>query len=373
MLTRFDDYCIHQTTDPIAIPATTERNFYDRYWFNGFDRDGKFIFEIGFGVYPNRHVMDGHFSIVIDGVQHAFHASRRAPIDRSQTEIGPLKITILEPMRKIRFSISENDTGISCDLLFTARTVPVPEHKNVMMEGVRQIMNTSRFTQFGQWEGVITVAGRKIEVNFANTPGTRDKSWGYRPIGEQEGGAPGLLNGAPQVYWTWMPIHFDTFCTHYCTFQDAEGRPTQEGGSIVPVYANYHDIPDGDDPNTVHAKNYRHKITWQPGTRRAAKAVVQLDELEIELTPVLDFQMLAIGYQHPSWGHAIWHGELVIECESWELASLDKLDYKHIHTHQVVEAKAGNTVGVGTLETISFGAHKPSGFTCILDGAPQPV
>jgi hypothetical protein len=31
VLSRFDDYPIHQTTDPIRIPATTDRHAYDRY------------------------------------------------------------------------------------------------------------------------------------------------------------------------------------------------------------------------------------------------------------------------------------------------------------------------------------------------------
>ena len=52
MITSFDDYCIHQTHEPIAQPAQSDRNFYDRYWFNGFDREGAFLFEIGFGLYP---------------------------------------------------------------------------------------------------------------------------------------------------------------------------------------------------------------------------------------------------------------------------------------------------------------------------------
>jgi hypothetical protein len=53
MITSFDDYCIHQTHEPVAQPSQSDRNFYDRYWFNGFDRDGAFLFEIGFGLYPN--------------------------------------------------------------------------------------------------------------------------------------------------------------------------------------------------------------------------------------------------------------------------------------------------------------------------------
>ena len=43
MITSFDDYCIHQTHEPVAQPAQSDRNFYDRYWFNGFDPDGAFV------------------------------------------------------------------------------------------------------------------------------------------------------------------------------------------------------------------------------------------------------------------------------------------------------------------------------------------
>ncbi len=59
MITNFDDYCIHQTAAPVAQPAQSDRNFYDRYWFNGMDAQGTYIFEVGFGLYPNRRIMDG--------------------------------------------------------------------------------------------------------------------------------------------------------------------------------------------------------------------------------------------------------------------------------------------------------------------------
>ena len=48
-----------------------------------------------------------------DGEQHAFHASRRAPQEPTDLQIGPFAIDVLEPMRRIRVSIDENDTGIS--------------------------------------------------------------------------------------------------------------------------------------------------------------------------------------------------------------------------------------------------------------------
>ena len=51
MLSKFDDYPIHQTPEPIAHPVTGDRNFYDRYFFNGFSRDGELFFAAAIGLY----------------------------------------------------------------------------------------------------------------------------------------------------------------------------------------------------------------------------------------------------------------------------------------------------------------------------------
>src|SRR5262249_18567307 len=40
VITTLDDYPIHQTSLPVAFPATSDRNFYDRFWFCGFVGDG---------------------------------------------------------------------------------------------------------------------------------------------------------------------------------------------------------------------------------------------------------------------------------------------------------------------------------------------
>jgi len=45
-ITPFDDYPIHQAIEPITVPGTTDRNFYDRYFFNGLDPESGYIFEI---------------------------------------------------------------------------------------------------------------------------------------------------------------------------------------------------------------------------------------------------------------------------------------------------------------------------------------
>ena len=49
MLTKADDFPIHQTPEPIAYSGT-DRNFYDRYFFNGYNPDGSGFFAVAFGV-----------------------------------------------------------------------------------------------------------------------------------------------------------------------------------------------------------------------------------------------------------------------------------------------------------------------------------
>ena len=70
MLSRLDDYPVHQTPEPVAQPASSDRNVYDRYWFNGYAEDGEFYFAVGMGLYPNRRILDCGFSIVRGGEQH---------------------------------------------------------------------------------------------------------------------------------------------------------------------------------------------------------------------------------------------------------------------------------------------------------------
>lgn len=374
MISSFDDYMIHQNSEPVNQPGPSDRNFYDRYWFTGFDAEGDFAFEVGFGLYPNRQVMDGHFSISTEGHQHSFHASRRAPQERSESNIGPLSIEVVEPMRAIRVRVTANDTGIECDLLFRSCTVATQEPKSTMREGSRIIMDTTRFTQFGSWEGHWVVNGVRRNVTANETMGIRDRSWGVRPVGEPEAGAPGLLTSEPGVYWTWSPVFFDDFCTQFGTFEDHDGNATQLGGARVPRYRDQSEMPLNEEPGHRELVTGKHKIAFHPGTRLAQRAELDLsfeggEHLEIQLEPMCRFHMLGIGYQHPDWGHAFWKGEEVFEAESWKLDDLDLLDYKHIHTHQICRARLGDQVGTGVLETVIFGRHDPSGFKSILDGA----
>lgn len=105
MITTFDDYPVHQTAEPVAVPAGGDRDHYDRYFLNGYDRAGGFFFAVALGRYPNRRVVDASFSVLHDGVQRSVHASGRAPVDRSVTAVGSIAVEVVEPLRVPRVRV----------------------------------------------------------------------------------------------------------------------------------------------------------------------------------------------------------------------------------------------------------------------------
>ena len=237
MLTPFDDFPIHPSGDPIAHPATGDPNHYDRYWFNGTDKDAAFYFGAAMGHYPVRDVIDAAFSVILDGVEHSIFASGRMPWDRA-TAIGPIRIEVVEPMRVIRYVVADNDQGITADLTFRAKTVAIEEPRQTRVRDGILFMDNTRLTQWGSWEGSITVDGRVLEVHADTTPGTRDRSWGTRPVGE-----PFVTNrppSLPEVFWLWAPLHFDDMCTHLALHETSDGNRWVEQGLLVPLL----DTPD---------------------------------------------------------------------------------------------------------------------------------
>jgi len=373
MLSKFDDYPIHQTPEPIAHAASSDRNVYDRYWFNGYARDGEFYFGIGLGVYPNRGIMDCGFSIVRDGEQHAFHASRRAPAEPSETRVGPFRIEVLEPMRALRVVLDPNETGIECELTFEARTACVEEGRQTLRNTRHVMMDATRFAQFGRWQGRVRYAGRTLAIEAPQVLGTKDRSWGIRPVGEPEsGGAP--VAAVPQVFFLWAPLHWEDHCTHYLTFEEATGHKWHQDALIVPAYHEPAAIPGVVDPGVETWSHTEHRIAYEPGTRRARGAEIALvskngERRDIALEPLICFRMKGIGYTHSEWGHGRWKGELALGGESWKCDEVEPLALENQHIQQVVKARCGDREGVGVLEQLCLGPHAPSGFREFLDGA----
>jgi hypothetical protein len=373
MLNKLDDFPIHQTPEPIAHPATSDRNVYDRTWFNGYAADGSYYFGIGMAVYPHRGILDCAFSVVRpEGRQHCFFGSRRAPAERTDTQVGPFRLEVLEPMKRTRVVLDDNDSGIACDLTFSARTAAIQEARQILWNGTRRAMDATRFDQFGRWSGVVRTPEGEIRVDEALCHGTKDRSWGVRGVGEPEtGGAPRMPQG---ICFVWAPLFWDDHISHAIFFDGQKGEALVREGIVAPLYRSEADVPGVEDGRDQRMATARHRIQYHPGTRLARAAEIDLVDHDgatrtIALDPILKFQMRGLGYGHPEWGQGMWKGELATGHESFDPRQIDPLAPSNLHTQQVVRASDGSRQGIGVLEQICIGPYAPGGFTEFLDGA----
>ena len=120
--------------------------------------------------------------------------------------------------------VHDNEHGITADLTFEARAKPVEEPRFTYRQGPRTVMDYTRLTQNGLYEGHIDVKGTRIDIDYGMVLGTRDRSWGVRPIGlaDPQGVAPPR---PPQFYWLWAPLNFPDRFMLYHLNAEASGKP----------------------------------------------------------------------------------------------------------------------------------------------------
>jgi hypothetical protein len=118
-----------------------------------------------------------------------------------------------------------------------------------------------------------------------------------------------------------------------------------------------------------------YELEWEPGRREIRRAQLWFDdpvegETHIEVEKKFTFRMRGIGYWHPHWGHGSNHGQLETGRESIRLDEFEPTDFSSIHLQNLVIAKMGDRRGVGVVEQIALGPHRPSGLSGFLDGHP---
>ncbi len=363
MITAADDYPLHQTSRPFRDPGTS-RNQYDRFFFCGYPAvapeqgSDETYFAVAFGQYVGRNVCDGAFSVIHEGVQHSVRGSRLLGDDRLNLRVGPLRIELIEPLRRLKVMVDEPAAGIAAELTFDANAAPFEEPHYLWAPGNLTVFDITRLTQNGTWSGWIQVGGTRIDVQPGTWNGTRDRSWGIRPIGEREPN-PAPDGPLPGFYWLWSPLTFPDTNVMFDVNETNAGQRWHQNAAIS---------RPGSLPSEFEHGTHTYEIGWRPGTRHADAFDMHLHlpdrTIDIALTAKTTFYMQGIGYTHPTWGHGFYKGPDERTHDSLVLADVDETDATFQHVQILCDAQRDDgVVGRGILEMLIIGPHTPSGLT----------
>ncbi|MEU6826494.1 hypothetical protein ABZ921_38315 [Streptomyces atriruber] len=351
--------------------ATGDRNAYDRCIFHLFDHQGRALLILGLGVYPNTGVIDAYATLRIGDTLHAVRASDALGEDRMDLGVGPLRITVDEPLRRIRLTCAadpDDPASLSYDLTWTADFPALWEPHHLQHRGDRLTLEGRRFVQAGRPAGVIRAGGEEITVTAGEWTATRDRSWGVRPIPGEERGRLEEEFATEGFHWIWCPVHFDDRFLMVIAQEDADGYRTLNDATLV--------RPGSRDRQLGWPRT---DITYRSGTRHPERAVIHLTDpdghkpLEVGVQ-VLASLPLAVGAGYPpadDWQHGTWRGRDWTDRRSYDLSdpAAHPLAAYGVIDHAARFTLEGRT-GYGIFEHGSFGRHDPSGFTGFDSVAP---
>jgi hypothetical protein len=352
-----DEFPIHQAPLSLAHVASTDRNFYDRSYFNAHRRDDSLFFVTGMGTYPNLGVVDAYATVRQGERQWAVRFSDAMGEDRLRQQVGPYRIEVLDPLWRLRLVCEGDEHGIGFDLTWTGSFDAVQEAQHLMRFGARAIIDTTRFAQVGSWQGELRVDGVTHAVE--DWVGSRDRSWGIRPVGEPEPGGRPPAEPMAGFWWLYVPLRFDDFAVVLIAQERVDGFRTLN--DAVRVW---------EDGRVEQLGWPSVSISYRPGTRHPVAATIRCTAqdgspvvLEVETLTSVALNVGA-GYSgDPDWSHGQWKGEGFAEGAVYDLtdpAVAGRMPYSVID--HVARATCDGSLGWGLFEHASFGRHDPTGF-----------
>ncbi len=354
-----DEFPIHQVGQSLEYVGTTDRNFYDRSYFNAHDRTGGLFLVTGYGVYPNLGVKDAYATLRRGDTQYAVRFSDALDDDRMTQAVGGYRVEVVEPLRRIRLVCEADDPGPSLDITWEGSFPAVHEQPHVMRAGARAVLDASRFAQLGTWEGVIRLGGEDIAVTPDRWVGSRDRSWGIRPVGEGEPAGRNADEPLDGFWWLYVPMRFDEFAIVLIVQERADGHRTLNDASRI--------WPDG----RVEQLGWpRVDISYRSGTRHPEHATIHCTTpagkplvLEVD---TLGFVGLNVGAGYggdPDWGHGQWKGRGWSSSTAYDMtdpAVAGRVPFSVVD--HVGRATCDGLEGWGLFEHGTMGRHDPSGF-----------
>ena len=312
-----DELPYHQVPTPFHMVGTSDAHFNDGYFIALYAQDWYFF--AGLRLHPNGNVIDGWASVAHNNRQVVVRASRALRPRYDELAVGPVRLTIVEPMQRVRLTVEDNPSGVELDVELTTQGPPFVEDRYQHVKFGAVINDTIRYTTVCRATGRGRAMGHELLIDEWHA--MRDHSWGIR----SSMGVPTKLSGTDRTdeesfnraLRLWVPFEAGDHTGFVNTHEDPDGQPLDFEGRL--------DWPDG---RSVALTGMSHELTYLPGTQWPTGGSIVLDgedgvvrkyELRLAGTPA-DVQ--AGGY-YRGWrdglGPGIYRGPEVQEIDDYDV------------------------------------------------------
>jgi hypothetical protein len=354
-----DEYPIHQLALSMREVGTSDRNFYDRCYFNATNRTGEVLLVTGLGVYPNLGVTDAYATVRAGGKQWTVRMSDALEERSLEAAVGPYRIEVIEPLSKIRMLCDTTERGVGFDLTWHGSFPCIDEPRHLMRSGNRVVLDGCRFAQVGAWSGTLHAGGTDYSVDPDAWFGSRDRSWGIRAVGEAEPPGRSAEETREGFWWLYLPVRFEDFALVVIVQEEPDGTRTLNAASRVWGDGRREQLgwPEVD-------------ITYRRGTRHPERAFLRLRtadrrNLDVEVETMTSVALhVGAGYGgDPDWSHGQWRGRGWIDSAVYDLADpavAARVPFGVVD--HAARATCEGQQGWGLFEHASIGRHDPTGF-----------
>lgn len=348
-----DDHIGHQVPTGFAFTGVSDPTWMERLWYSAHPvPGGDVILNLGCGYHPNRNIFDAHAGITIGSRQHNLRFSRHLGDDPLSLEIGPLRIQVLEGLRRQRLSLQPNEGELSFDIEFLSNMHPHEEARATARHNLRLVHDFARYQQSGRYAGWVKFKDQTFQLSPDTWWGQRDHSWGVRREMRTDTSHPPMTE-FPAGFWTWLVAQFDDFGIHLFVRETRPGAHLYLSGEMVFDRGRQRDAGWA-------VKSIDHDLRWaaDPNGQTLAGGTVRFDfdngeSRTLELFPKTARFFLKGGMYggYRGWFHGTDKGPYFFEADTWDLNdAIRRRDARQLGDHVMEFRLDDGQKGYGIME-----------------------
>lgn len=359
-----DEYPYHQITEPFSGVLGSDPQWNDGHYVCVADLDGQVGLTSNLRLYQNNDVLDGFVCITHAGRQHNIRLTRRLRPDMDSFAVGPLRIDIVEPMKRLRFVLDDNEHGITCDFTCHSKTVPNESFPEITRVDGRLMAERTTYELAGAVEGFVGVGNERIPLNVDRARFFRNHSWGF--MGGRGGpklyAAPRPTPKRPAGLRQWVLYNVDSHSGYWHCFDNEKGRRTMQRGNIM-----YGD-------RSIPLTDVDHELEFFEGGRRLKRGRVTITDSDgvertLEIEDLGNWVYCQGGGYFGGWndglGQGVYRGDYYVEGEVWDVshpttivrADGTSFEQEHAWAENFTSVRIGNEVGMAHYECVRFDGH----------------